>query len=156
MVRYHDREWGRPVRRDREHFERLSLEVFQAGLSWRTILHKRDAFRAAFAGFVPKKVARFTRRDVARLLRDAGIVRHRGKIEATIENARRFLDTVSRHGRFDRYLDAAGPKAPELMAALRRDFRFMGPLTAEAYLQAVGRARVPHDRGCAARAAAAR
>src|SRR5262249_12643263 len=90
-LRYHDDEWGRPVTDDVRLFEKLCLEGFQAGLSWLTILRKRDAFRGAFAGFVPAKVARFGARDVDRLLGDAGIVRHRGKIESTINNARRAL-----------------------------------------------------------------
>src|ERR1051325_5626736 len=89
--RYHDEEWGRPVTDERGLFERMSLEGFQSGLSWLTILRKRDAFRAAFAGFEPERVARFDERDVERLLGDAGIVRHRGKIEATIANARGVL-----------------------------------------------------------------
>lgn len=89
-VRYHDLEWGVPVVDDIRLFEKLSLEGFQAGLSWLTILRKRDRFREAFAGFDPERVARFGARDVARLLRDAGIVRHRGKIEAVIGNARRY------------------------------------------------------------------
>src|SRR5437870_12148682 len=87
-IAYHDAEWGRPIRDERGHYERLSLEGFQSGLSWLTILRKREAFRAAFAGFDPERVARFGERDVTRLLGDAGIVRHRGKIEAAIANAR--------------------------------------------------------------------
>src|SRR5437870_6498777 len=86
-IAYHDEEWGRPIRDERGHYERLSLEGFQSGLSWLTILRKREAFRAAFAGFDPERVARFGERDVKRLLGDAGIVRHRGKIEAAIANA---------------------------------------------------------------------
>src|SRR5215510_13201053 len=88
-IAYHDAEWGFPVADDRRLFEKLSLEGFQSGLSWRTILEKRDNFRAAFKNFDIDKVARFTARDVSRLLKDAGIVRHRGKIEAVINNARR-------------------------------------------------------------------
>src|SRR5579872_2916877 len=88
-VPYHDREWGFPVRDDHRLFEKLCLEGFQSGLSWLTVLRKRDAFRRAFADFDPQKVARFTARDVTRLLKDAGIIRHRGKIESTINNAKR-------------------------------------------------------------------
>src|SRR5512137_3398 len=89
MRRYHDEEWGMPVPDDRALFEKLCLEGFQSGLSWATILHKREAFRRAFEGFDPERVARFTQRDVRRLLADAAIVRHRGKIESAIANARR-------------------------------------------------------------------
>src|SRR5579863_10773120 len=95
---YHDTEWGRPVADDRRLFEKLSLEGFQAGLSWLTILRKREAFRRAFAGFDFERVARFGERDVARLLADASIVRHRGKIEAVIGNARRAVELVREEG----------------------------------------------------------
>src|SRR5678810_346750 len=95
---YHDREWGFPVKDDRRLFEKLCLEGFQAGLSWLTILRKREAFRRAFAGFDPAKVARFGARDVTRLLGDAGIVRHRGKIESTINNAARALEVIEERG----------------------------------------------------------
>src|SRR5262245_28763750 len=93
-VDYHDTEWGVPVHDDRVLFEKVCLEGFQSGLSWLTILRKRENFRRAFAGFDPQRVARFTRRDVTRLLGDAGIVRHRGKIESTINNARRCADLI--------------------------------------------------------------
>src|SRR5580765_165098 len=89
MIRYHDREWGVPVHRDRKMFEFLVLESFQAGLSWRTVLHKRENFRRAFADFDPKKVEKFSGRDVQRLLHDAGIIRNRQKIKAAINNAKR-------------------------------------------------------------------
>ena len=95
---YHDTEWGFPVSDDRRLFEKLSLEGFQSGLSWRTILAKRENFRAAFEGFDFDRVARFTQRDVNRLLKDAGIVRHRGKIEAVINNAQRARELVERDG----------------------------------------------------------
>ena len=96
MQEYHDREWGRPTDDDRRIFEKLCLEGFQSGLSWQTILRKRENFRRAFKGFDVEKVARFGERDVQRLLSDAGIVRHRGKIESTINNARRCLDIGER------------------------------------------------------------
>src|SRR6266513_6531406 len=102
-ILYHDREWGVPEHRDRALFELLTLEGAQAGLSWSTILAKRPAYRRAFARFAPAAVARFTARDVSRLLADAGIVRHRGQHEATIANARAFLAVQSEHGSFDRY-----------------------------------------------------
>src|ERR1044071_7364679 len=98
FLAYHDREWGFPVNDDRRLFEKLSLEGFQSGLSWRTILAKRENFRAAFCNFDFDRIARFTARDVARLLKDAGIVRHRGKIEAVINNARHAQELVKREG----------------------------------------------------------
>ena len=149
LIAYHDREWGVPVRTDAQHFERLTLEIFQAGLSWRTILHKRAAFRRAFAGFLPARVARFGPADVRRLLADPGIVRNRAKIAATIANARAALVLRRSHGSLARYLAtlplnhrAAGAKA------LRARFRFVGPTIAKSYLQSVGLWPAPHQPGC--------
>ena len=109
---YHDAEWGRPVGDDRRLFEKLCLEGFQAGLSWLTILRKRETFRAAFAGFDFEAVARFGERDVARLLQDAGIIRHRGKIEACINNAQRAVELVEERGSLATYFWSFEP-APE-------------------------------------------
>ena len=106
LRRYHDTEWGRPVADDRRLFEKLSLEGFMSGLSWLTILRKRENFRAAFHGFDPSAIARFTTRDVARLMGDEGIVRNRAKIEATINNARRLGDLVDEFNRADDYVTA--------------------------------------------------
>src|SRR4051812_48092709 len=103
-VDYHDREWGKPTRDDRALFEKMCLEGFQSGLSWLTILRKRDNFRRAFAGFDTARVARFTGRDVTRLLKDAGIVRHRGKIESTINNAKRCREIVEECGSLSDYV----------------------------------------------------
>ena len=102
--RYHDREWGTPVTQDRRLFEKICLEGFQSGLSWRTILAKRENFRAAFAGFDFERVSRFDEADVARLLQDAGIVRHRGKIAAAINNARRVRELIAQEGSFAAYV----------------------------------------------------
>ena len=151
---YHDTEWGFPVADDRRLFEKLSLEGFQSGLSWRTILAKRENFRAAFLGFDFERVAGFTERDVARLLGDAGIVRHRGKIEAVIHNAGRAREMVEREGSlaafFWRYEpDAAGLAAPQTAStsaeslALSKDlkklgWKFVGPTTVYAFMQAMG------------------
>src|SRR5260221_12623140 len=110
MRSYHDTEWGRPVSDDRRLFEKLSLEGFMSGLSWLTILRKRENFRAAFHDFDPSAIARFTTRDVARLMGDAGIVRNRAKIEATINNARRFGDLVAEFGSFAAYAWQFEPK----------------------------------------------
>ena len=153
---YHDEEWGRPVVDERGLYERLCLEGFQSGLSWLTILRKREAFRAAFADFDPERVARFGGRDVKRLLADAGIVRHRGKIEATIANAGATValrdsgsplpELVWSHrvkpGRAPRSATdwlSTTPKSVELSKALRRaGFRFVGPTTVYAAMQACG------------------
>lgn len=150
---YHDDEWGRPLRGDTALFERLSLEAFQSGLSWIVILRKRPAFRAAFAGFVPEDVARFGETDVTRLLGDAGIVRNRAKIEATIANARAVLalDTgldallwsfaPASHTRPATLADvpATSPESVAMARELkRRGFRFVGPTTCYALMQAVG------------------
>lgn len=150
---YHDREWGFPVVDDRRLFEKLCLETFQSGLSWRTILNKRENFRAAFASFDFHAVARFDQADVARLLADAGIVRHRGKIEAVINNAARACELVAAEGslaafvwRFEPQGDAVGPQGQStspasiaLSKALRkRGWVFVGPTTVHAFLQAMG------------------
>jgi len=157
-LKYHDEEWGVPVREDRRIFELLILEAFQAGLSWRTVLHKRPAFRQAFARFDPRRVARFGRRDVARLLQDAGIIRNRQKIDAAITNARRFLDVQREFGTFARYMWSwVGhrpirhrlrtlkdyPEYTEEAVAWAKDlkqrgFRFLGPTVLYAHMQAAG------------------
>ena len=121
-VRYHDTEWGVPVRDDVRLFEKLSLEGFQAGLSWLTILRKRESFRAAFAGFDPLDVARFGARDVTRLLKDVGIVRHRGKIEAVINNARRYQPLCDEFGSLADFIWSYRPSpAPRGTERSRRD-----------------------------------
>ena len=157
---YHDDEWGRPVADDSRLFEKLCLEGFQSGLSWLTILRKRENFRKAFAGFDIPKVAKFGKRDVERLLKDAGIVRHRGKIESTINNANRALDLIAEEGSlaafFWRYEPNAKlrPKAldrealraqstsPESVALSKelkkRGWTFVGPTTVYAFMQAMG------------------
>jgi DNA-3-methyladenine glycosylase I len=155
-VAYHDEEWGRPVRDERGLYERLCLEGFQSGLAWITILRKRENFRAAFAGFDPERVARFGERDVKRLLGDAGIVRHRGKIEAAIANARGVLalrdtdtplpDLIWSHQpkkygvpRTTADWFAQTPESLELSKKLKHaGFRFVGPTTVWAAMQACG------------------
>jgi DNA-3-methyladenine glycosylase I len=137
---YHDEEWGRPIRDERGLYERLCLEGFQSGLAWITILRKREAFRVGFAGFDPERVARFGERDVERLLGDAGIVRHRGKIEAAIANARATLglrETIPLPELMWEYRDAAD--GVELSKRLKKaGFRFVGPTTVYAAMQATG------------------
>jgi DNA-3-methyladenine glycosylase I len=159
MVEYHDTEWGVPCHDDTELFERLALEGFQAGLSWSTILHKRRAFRAAFRGFDPALVAAFDDADRERLMADAGIVRNRAKVEATIGNAAGVLALAEEFGSFDRYLASMVPGPPvrlppetqagEIPATTpvsdalsrdlrRRGFRFVGSTIVYAFMQSVG------------------
>jgi DNA-3-methyladenine glycosylase I len=158
MISYHDDEWGVPTHDDRALFELLTLEGAQAGLSWSTILNKRDGYHAAFAGFEPERVARYRERDVEQLLGDASIVRHRGKIESTINNARCVVDVQSEFGTFDAYvwsfvdgvpivgswkrlrdLPSVTTESTTLSRDLkRRGFRFVGPTTAYAFMQAAG------------------
>jgi DNA-3-methyladenine glycosylase I len=174
---YHDTEWGFPVADDRRLFEKLCLEGFQSGLSWLTILRKREGFRKAFAGFDFAKIARFGEKDVERLLRDASIVRHRGKIEATINNAHRAVELVEEAGSLAAYVwrfepdPASRPKrltwplllemaaTPESQAMAkdlkRRGWRFVGPTTVYAFMQAMGLVN-DHLHGCAARGPAAK
>ena len=157
-IAYHDEEWGVPARDDRTLFEFLVLEGAQAGLSWETILKKREGYRRAFAGFEPETVARFGARDVQRLLSDAGIVRNRLKIESSIDNARAVLAVRQEHGAFAEWLwglvggtpranrwrslsevPAETAESRELSKALKRaGFRFVGPTTCYAFMQAVG------------------
>ena len=166
---YHDREWGRPVTDDTRLFEKICLEGFQSGLSWLTILRKRENFRSAFAGFDFAEVARFGARDVNRLLKDAGIVRHRGKIESTINNAQRALELVKERGSLAAYFWSFEPapksrpktldwealralsKTPESIALSKdlkkRGWSFVGPTTVYAFMQAMGLVN-DHIEGC--------
>ena len=171
FVAYHDREWGFPVQDDYRLFEKLSLESFQSGLSWRTILAKRENFRAAFHDFNFDKVAHFTENDVDRLLQDEGIVRHRGKIEAVVNNARRAQELVSKEGSLAAFIWRYEPDAGQLAApqtvstsaasiALSRDlkrmgWKFLGPTTVYAFMQAMGLIN-DHVEGCVTREAVTR
>jgi len=174
---YHDEEWGFPVTEDRRLFEKLCLEGFQSGLSWLTILRKREAFRRAFTDFDFERVARYDERDVERLLGDASIVRHRGKIESTINNARRCIELVDAEGslaahvwRFEPRPEARPARADwetlrelsqsEESRALAKDLKkrgwsFVGPTTVYAFMQAMGLVN-DHVEGCAARDRSAR
>ena len=174
---YHDDEWGRPVVDDRRLFEKICLEGFQAGLSWLTILRKRQHFRAAFADFDPSRLARFDRADVSRLLGDAGIVRHRGKIESAVNNAKRALEMQSEFGSLAAYAWSWEPAASERPARLtwaalkampttatstalskdlkKRGWTFVGPTTVYAFMQAMGLVN-DHVEGCFVRTAVER
>ncbi|MBI3815354.1 MAG: DNA-3-methyladenine glycosylase I [Nitrospinae bacterium] len=158
LVKYHDKEWGVPIENDRKIFEFLVLESAQAGLSWITVLRKREGYRKAFAGFDPKKVAQFTKRDIARLLKNPGIIRNRLKIEATINNAKRFLEIQKEFGSFSKYMwsfvkgkpiDGKRKRLKDLPAITKeaeiwakdlkkRGFKFLGPTICYAHMQAVG------------------
>lgn len=158
MIAYHDEEWGVPVHDDRKLFEFFVLDAFQAGLSWRTILHKRENFRRAFDGFDPARIARYGAAERERLLADAGIVRNRQKIDATIGNAREFLRLQQAHGTFDAWIwrftggrtiqnawpaDADGPatsaESDEMSRALKSEgFKFVGSTICYAFMQAAG------------------
>jgi DNA-3-methyladenine glycosylase I len=171
-VAYHDHEWGRPVFEERRLFEKLALEGFQSGLSWLTILRKRDAFREVFVDFDVERVARFTEQDVLRLLRDARIVRHRGKIEATIHNAQRCLELLNEQGSLAAYLWRFEPDVATRPSVLseavlrslstspasialskdlkRRGWKYVGPTTMYAFMQAMGLVN-DHEDGCVVR-----
>ena len=171
FLAYHDSEWGFPVGDDRRLFEFLCLESFQSGLSWRTILAKRENFRAAFRNFDFDQIARFAPRDVERLLKNEGIVRHRGKIEAVINNARRVRELIKQQGSFAAFVwryetpplrrpdsRTASPSAesPALSKELRRlGWAFVGPTTVHAFRQATGLIN-DHVAGCAIRSKAER
>ncbi|MGC4027306.1 MAG: DNA-3-methyladenine glycosylase I [Steroidobacteraceae bacterium] len=166
FLHYHDMEWGFPVDDDLGLFEKLSLEGFQSGLSWRTILAKREHFRKAFHGFDYTKIAKFTDKDVARLLTNEGIVRHRGKIEAVINNAQRVVELVRREGSLAAYIwqfapqpgHAAAPQSAStsgesvaLSKALKKQgWKFVGPTTVYAFMQAAGLVN-DHVEGCVVR-----
>ncbi|WP_233237355.1 DNA-3-methyladenine glycosylase I [Bordetella sp. LUAb4] len=164
MRAYHDEEWGVPEYDSRALWEKLMLDGFQAGLSWRTILHKRPALRKAFADFDPVKVARFTEKDVERLLQDAGIVRSRAKIEATIRGAQIYLDMAAQGEDFAEFCWSftdgkpvrtdgivrltASPVSEQMSKELkRRGFKFVGPVIVYAWMQAVGIVN-DHDKAC--------
>lgn len=160
---YHDTEWGFPVADDRTLFEKLSLEAFQSGLSWRTILSKRENFRRAFHDFEIDRVARFNTKSVHRLLDDEGIVRHRGKIEAVINNARRARELIREHGSLAAYVwsfepdpgnlppphtVSVSPESKALAKELKRQgWKFVGPTTVYAFMQAMGLVN-DHADGC--------
>ena len=158
MIAYHDREWGVPVHNDRKLFEFMLLDAFQAGLSWSTILDKRPNFKKAFDNFDPKKIARYDKRKIAGLIKDAGIIRNRLKIEASIKNARAFLQTKKEFGTFDQFIwqfvgdkpkqntwktersiPAETRESQAMSKALKkREFSFVGPTICYAFMQAAG------------------
>lgn len=158
MIRYHDEEWGSPLHDDQKLFEYLVLDAFQAGLSWRTILYKRENFRKAFDQFDPQKISRYKEKKIERLLKDTGIIRNKLKICGTVENAKRFLEVQKGMGSFDRYIwqftdhktivnqrkpgepaPVSSPEAEAMSKDLRkRGFKFVGPTICYAFMQAAG------------------
>ena len=158
MIEYHDTEWGAPLHDDRTHFEFLVLDAAQAGLSWRTVLLKRENYRKAFDGFDPRKVARYSRQRVEKLLKDSGIIRNRLKVESAVTNAQRFLDVQEEFGSFDRFIwgfvdgrtqikqyasvaqvPARSPQSDAMSKELKsRGFKFVGSTICYAYMQAAG------------------
>ena len=158
MIQYHDQEWGSPLHNDRRLFEYIVLDGMQAGLSWQTVINKRENFRRAFHDFDPSRVARYTARDRARLLADAGIIRNRAKVAAAIVNAQHFLDVQEEYGTFDRYIwqftrgktinhrlrsmaDCPTVSAEAVAMSkdlVRRGFKFVGPTICYAFMQAAG------------------
>lgn len=167
LLEYHDTEWGFPVGNDNRLFEKLSLEGFQSGLSWRTVLAKRENFRKAFRGFDYHQITRFTQKDIEDLLTDRGIIRHRGKIEAVVNNAKRATELAGREGSLAAYIWRHEPDRMRLAvpqtvssspesAALSRDlkklgWKFVGPTTVFAFMQSMGLIN-DHVEGCAIRA----
>ena len=148
MAYYHDIEWGKQPESDREYFEALTLESFQSGLSWRTILHRREGFRMAFSGFSIPVVANFTEHEVEQLLEDERIIRHRGKIEAAIHNARAFQLIQEEAGSFRDWIARMPPDPVVIHKALKPHLKFFGPTTCESFLYAVGKIPPPHDPEC--------
>ena len=146
-IAYHDEEWGVPVHDDRVLFEFLVLEGAQAGLSWETILQKRENYRKAFAGFDPSKISRFSKQKILSLMGDAGIVRNRLKIESTVANAKAFLAVQKEFGSFDAYIWRFEDAKAMSKDLLERGFRFVGPTICYAFMQAIGIVN-DHEKGC--------
>ncbi|HUN81533.1 MAG TPA: DNA-3-methyladenine glycosylase I [Phycisphaerae bacterium] len=152
LATYHDREWGEPINTDAGHLERMALEVFQCGLSWKIVLVKRAAFQSAFEGFEPQRVARFHSRQIDRLCKNAAIIRNRMKLKAIVENAKVFLRLAEEHGSYLKWFRKLAAQSPKEQKALyplfKETFKFMGPETTKCYLMGVGKIPTAHDRHC--------
>ena len=148
MEKYHDIEWGVKIKDDDKLFERLSLEMFQAGLSWRTVLHKRAAFRKAFKDFSIIKIANFSEKDVKRLLKDSSIIRNELKIRSTIYNAKKALDIQKTFGSFRKWIDSLDANDKNVYKEFKKHFKFMGPGVVESFLMSTGRIETHHMKGC--------
>lgn len=147
-IQYHDEEFGVPLEGDDELFERLSLEIFQAGLNWRLILRKREGLRKAFADFSIAKVAKFTERDVLRLLRDNRIIKNKLKIAATIENAKRVREIAAEFGSFAAFIATLHGSEADMQREMKKRFVFMGPKISESFLQSIGKLEGQHEPDC--------
>ena len=146
---YHDNEYGFRIKDDISYFERLTLEIFQAGLSWATILKKREAFRKAFDGFDIYKVARYKQKKIARLLSDSGIIRNKLKINATVYNAGVFIEIINEHGSFDKFMNKQDCENREsILKLFKSRFKFIGPLIIEEFMMSTGFWKVSHEPDC--------
>lgn len=148
LEHYHDTEWGIPEKSDDRLFERLAMQIFQAGLNWKMILEKRPAFNRAFKDFSIEKVARFDSRRLARLLGDESIIRNRRKIEAVIENARRLMTVKAGHGSFMKYLESLPADLKSLQKELGERFVFMGPEVTRMFVMSIGKVGPVHEKRC--------
>ncbi|MCF6139369.1 DNA-3-methyladenine glycosylase I [Pseudalkalibacillus berkeleyi] len=148
LMDYHDHEWGQPLDDDNDLFEALTLEIFQAGLSWKTILHKRENFRTAFDGFEIHKVSEYKEEKIEELLQNKGIVRHRRKIEATIHNANIALELIKDHGSLKNYFDSLPKETLEKQKEIKKTFKHVGLTTAESFLMAAGYIQPDHSEEC--------
>jgi DNA-3-methyladenine glycosylase I len=152
LAHYHDLEWGQPINSDAGHLERMALEVFQCGLSWKIVLVKREAFRDAFDGFDPDRVARFRTSRIEKLCGNAAIIRNRKKLEAIVNNAKVFLHLADKHGSYLKWFHSLAAELPRERKALyplfKETFKFMGPETTKCYLMGVGKIPAAHDRKC--------
>ena len=148
MADYHDNEWGEQIHEDDVFFERLTLEIFQAGLNWRMILHKRVALNRAFHNFSIPMVSKFGTQQVEQLLSDSSIIRNRRKIEATVKNAQAFTTIQRTYGSFQGFLEVQNDNMPQIFKEIGDRFYFTGPKVTEWFLMSVGKIRPPHDANC--------
>lgn len=148
MEHYHDTEWGFPAKDDNELYERLILQIFQAGLSWKIILYRREAFQKAFSNFIVNKVSKYSSTEVERLLTDKNIIRNKLKIQSTIENAKRILKLQKEFGSFQKFLDQLPNELSILQKELKQVFKFVGPEIARMFVMNIGKIEVPHDQDC--------
>ncbi|MEK7264043.1 MAG: DNA-3-methyladenine glycosylase I [Bacteroidota bacterium] len=148
MERYHDEVWGFPAKNDNELFERMTQQIFQAGLSWKTIWYREKAFKKAFDKFSIKKVAAYTEKDKQRLLSDATIIRNKAKIEATLENAKRILALQKEFGSFQKFLDGIPNDLLQCQKEMKGRFKFMGPEITRMFVMNIGKIEDTHEEGC--------
>ena len=148
LEKYHDEEWGTPLKNDDQFFERLTLEMFQAGLSWRTILYKREAFRKAFDRFSITKIANYDRKDLERLLKDKSIIRNQLKIKSAIYNAKVFIQLKKEFGSFEKWLNNIDVKDENVHKIFKKHFKFMGPEIVKSFLMSTGKIPDCHEKNC--------